>query len=138
MPVYGDIYVEVKLTELSYCIRESLRNMMGILLQDANVNDNVNFIFYSDTEIREFSKLVGLMLNADAKDLSLSQLNYQTVKNSILAMKKFEIEIANTSEKQEEEEEHIYEKNEKFSIKEKLSGLIDIHVKPWLLESEKV
>jgi hypothetical protein len=78
------------------------------------------------------------MLNADAKDLSLSQLNYQTVKNSILAMKKFEIEIANTSEKQEEEEEHIYEKNEKFSIKEKLSGLIDIHVKPWLLESEKV
>ncbi|MDD2387680.1 MAG: cell division FtsA domain-containing protein [Bacteroidales bacterium] len=138
VPVYGDIYVEVKLTELSYCIRESLRNMMGILLQDANVNDNVNFIFYSDTEIREFSKLVGLMLNADAKDLSLSQLNYQTVKNSILAMKKFEIEIANTSEKQEEEEEHIYEKNEKFSIKEKLSGLIDIHVKPWLLESEKV
>ncbi|MDD4148778.1 MAG: hypothetical protein PHE33_02000 [Bacteroidales bacterium] len=108
--------------------------MIASLLQETNVSSNVNFVFYSDTEIREFSKLVGLMLNADPQDLSLSQLNYQTVKNSILAMADFEEASVNITETLVEE--NICAENEKFSIKEKISGLINMRVKPWLLESE--
>ncbi|MDD2636188.1 MAG: hypothetical protein PHW82_11915 [Bacteroidales bacterium] len=136
VPVYEDISIEVKLTELSYCIRESLRNIMGVLLQDVNISDNINFVFYSDTEIREFGKLIGLMLNAEVKNLSLGQLEYKAVKYSLIAMRYFEIKMAEKSKKQEVEEAQIYVKNQKYSIKDKLSSLIDIHLKPWLLESE--
>lgn len=134
VPVYEDIVISIELTELAFCIRESLRETMSELLVQNTVNKQVNLVLFGGKTIRGFDKLAGLMLNTNPIDFSINTLQFNLIDKAFLSMLEFEKSLE--TEKPICHKEVIMETtSEKHGIKSKITDIFT-QLKPWLLETE--
>lgn len=134
VPVYDDIVISVELTELAFCIRESLRETISDLLVQNTVNKQVNLVLFGGKTIRGLDKLAGLMLNADPVTFSINTMQFNLIDKTICSMLEFEknLSVAESICHSDFDREAAVEKH---GIKSKINDIFT-QIKPWLLETE--
>ncbi|MBN2779058.1 MAG: hypothetical protein JXR36_15580 [Bacteroidales bacterium] len=134
VPVYHDIVISIELTDLAYCIRESLREILSDLLVQNTVNKQVNLVLFAGKTVRGLDKLAGLMLNVDPIEFSISTLQFSMIEKSFHLMLEFEKSLQ-VKENRCNEELVKESFSEKLGIKSKITDIFT-QLKPWLLETD--
>lgn len=139
IPVYSNLVQSVELTDLTYCIRESLKdlytsviNCLATIMSDYEINSV--FICESSTQIKGMETLLELMLNKNIEFNSSVRHEYPVVHNNYNRLYKVDIEtnkilVIPTIDVTEKTQESP-------ALLDRLTNIFNSRIKPFLLESE--
>lgn len=139
IPVYGKLMQSVSMTELSYCIRESLKeiycnviNELSSKMKDYDINSD--FLYSSSFNINGDSTLLNLILNKEIINCDWNSLDYTTISNVydslISADKSEQINEAEVEQVTKEETES------QPALFYKITSIFNSRIKPYLVDPE--
>jgi hypothetical protein len=142
VPIYGNVVQNIALTELSYCIRESLKEIYNGIMSvlSSKIRDYASdsfFICESSLSIKGMETLLKLTLNREVEFTSFDNVEYAKLQYIYNWLTEVDIEakkeiIPETSQYIEP----IVEVQVQPAIMERLSNLFNSRIKPLLLEAD--
>jgi hypothetical protein len=139
VPVYGTIVQSIGLPELTYCIRESLKELFTGVINSlsAKMSDyEINSVFVCDyaCNIRGVETLLELMLNTDIKFTSIDRYEYSILHNNYNRL--FKVDIEDRKVVPTQPIIIPVETNDSPALFDRLSNIFNSKIKPLLLEQE--
>ncbi len=139
VPIYAKVYQHIALTDLTYCIRESLKDIFNGILSNlsAKISDfefSSNFICETSLNVNGMGELLGLILNRDLEFTLFKDYEYANLLNTYNSLIEVDIESLKMSIKPE-----IIipiENHDQPAFMDKLTNLFNSRIKPFLLEPE--
>ncbi len=134
VPVYDDITLEIELTELSFIIREEIKELFSEILNWSSKLDVNQIYFNSEIEIAGMTNLIELMSEATTDNILLYNISYNKLQYSLQTLYCEEEKLLRES--QQNTKEVIKKEITNISIREKLTDVFNMHIKPLLLDPE--
>jgi hypothetical protein len=133
VPVYDDINVNVDLPELSFVIREGVRQLFSDLLLHSDLIDLDSITLYSSFAIKGVFEILGLITNKEICTLNFEGLNSEQIENAIDVI--FQVETESRIQPiQDSLSEISIEQSQ--GLRNKFTALINSHIKPWLVDAD--
>ncbi len=136
IPVYDDIVISVELPDLSYVLRESMRDLFADLFQQIGNDLPESVGVFSSIEIPGITQLAHLLLNAEPVNLSFANLDFENTSRIVNVLLDEEIKSKEIVPVKTEPEPIQVEEEINMGFKEKITDLINSRIKPFLLEPE--
>ncbi|MDD3685673.1 MAG: hypothetical protein PHE56_02785 [Bacteroidales bacterium] len=140
IPIYGSLMQSIPLTDLTFCIRESLKEIYSgiISILSAKVRD-----YYLDSEfccdnflkVNGADKLFELMLNSDIRFVENDSNSFQAFNSIYDSLAKADIKDMETI-KENLVPQQVQEETEHVPFMERIGGILNSKIKSLLLEPE--
>lgn len=140
VPVYGNVYQNIGLADLTYCIRESLKEIFNGILSNlsAKMRDydiNSEFVCEASVSINGMGDLLKLILNRDVEFISCEDFEYRNMINIYHEFAKSDLELKKQAEApQLQAQAEVTEQQPAFM--DRLANLFNTRIKPLILEAD--